>query len=82
MEALNLEIDHQQLSNSLTCFAQSSAENAARLESYQVELDYITNNKLSVSQYLSDLKNHESDVVLLRHAKPSAWRALSKILSS
>jgi hypothetical protein len=66
MEPLNLGLDHESLSKSLIAFSATSTENAARIESYSTELEYLQSNNLSVSHYLESLREHESDIVLLR----------------
>ena len=66
MAPLNLGLDHESLSKSLSAFAATSTENAARIDSYGTELEYLQNKNLSVSHYLQSLREHESDIVLLR----------------
>ena len=63
--ALNLQVDHQLMSKSLVSFSQVTKENIARLDSFQVELEYLETNDLSVPEYLSALKEHETDIVLM-----------------
>ena len=62
---LDLGFDHQALAKSLTAFSEASKENVARIETYGTELEYLEHNMLSVSEYMTSLREHESDIVLL-----------------
>jgi hypothetical protein len=64
---LNLEIDHQQLSDGLSTLVSINLENIARLESHQTELEFVLKNDLTADQYLEELRDHDSDIVLLKH---------------
>ena len=66
LSALNLDINHQELSDFLKLFADISQENVARMDSHRTELDYLNQNSLSVERYLGELREHETDIVLLR----------------
>ncbi len=65
LPALTLNHDHKSLSESLVALSDYSNETTARLESHMVELEYLENNKLTVSEYLKDLREHETDIVLI-----------------
>ena len=62
-----LALDHgyQVHSDSLVALSSYSTETAARIKSHMVELEYLENNNLTVSEYLEALRDHETDVVLI-----------------
>tara|TARA_R110000772_G_scaffold266469_1_gene389012 strand:- start:41456 stop:42223 length:768 start_codon:yes stop_codon:yes gene_type:complete len=63
---LNLALNHEVLANSLSTLAAVSNENVARLDSYYAELDFLEVNGIEPARYLQELKEHETDIVLLR----------------
>ena len=65
--ALDIGFSHEKESKLLVAFSDSIHENAARIDTHAVELDYLERNNLSVSEYRDMLVKHETDIVLLRH---------------
>ena len=65
LSALTLDHDYKVHSDSLVALANYSNETSARMESHVVELEYLENNNLTVSEYLEALREHETDIVLL-----------------
>lgn len=62
---LAIEHDHRAHSKSLQELSAYSNESANRVDSFQVELDYIKGNSLTVEGYLKALRDFQTDLVLL-----------------
>jgi hypothetical protein len=65
---LELELNHEVLSSDLTTLAAISNESVARLESCHAELAYLEVNNIAPARYLEELREHETDIVLLKHS--------------
>jgi len=65
LDVLAINHDHKAHSEALIGLSRYSSETAARIESHKVELEYLEKNDLTVDEYLKQLREHETDVVLL-----------------
>lgn len=65
LDVLAIGHDHKAQSESLIGLSQYTAETVARIESHRVELEYVEKNHLTVDEYLTALREHETDIVLL-----------------
>lgn len=66
---LDLELNHEALSRDLGALSAVSNESVARLESCYAELDYLEIHGIAPARYLQELREHETDLVLLRHSQ-------------
>jgi hypothetical protein len=65
LDVLAIDYDHKAQSEALIGLSRYNAETVARIESHRVELEYLENNDLTVDEYLSALRDHETELVLL-----------------
>ena len=57
--------DHPAQRDALVLLAQYVGETTARLDSYQVELEYMEKHRITVEDYRSALQQHGTGIVLL-----------------
>lgn len=62
---LTLDHDYEGLSNSLVGLNQYTEETCARVEGYSTELEYLEQSGMSVNDYLRELRDHETGIVLI-----------------
>ena len=65
LNVLAIDHDHQSHSEALVGLSAYSEESANRVDSFEVELEYLEDNYLTVEGYLRALREHQTDVVLL-----------------
>jgi hypothetical protein len=65
LNVLAIDHDHKTHAESLLRLSDFSKESADRIESFSVEVDYLKKNNLTVEEYLRELREHETAIMLL-----------------